>query len=184
MEQPLLWWSPTLGLITRTEDPEDGEIVYWKVGDGKVSLRHEGLPNELPDDAGPLISGEIDPEAVSYGRDQEVMNLVMKKFLLSKDSVMRAYELDPQFHLDMIFFAKNVATMDKIMAQVLLPLSTRDEVLRLLINSKQLIPPEVDRALHRIETHQQQVEDLKRNATARIPLSYLDRLKLSPKEDD
>jgi len=44
-QPPLLWWSPSLGLVTL----EDG--VWWRCESGRVSLRHDGLPNELPTDA-------------------------------------------------------------------------------------------------------------------------------------
>lgn len=43
------WWSDSVGLLTL----RDG--VYWRHDAGFTSLRHEGLPNELPTDAVQLV---------------------------------------------------------------------------------------------------------------------------------
>lgn len=45
MTPPELWWSPSVGLVTE----RDG--VWWRYNLGFTSLRHDGLPNELPADA-------------------------------------------------------------------------------------------------------------------------------------
>jgi hypothetical protein len=49
-----LWWSPSAGLITVDHNDGDAEPVYWQIKDSRESLRHMGLPNELPSDAVPL----------------------------------------------------------------------------------------------------------------------------------
>jgi hypothetical protein len=52
---PQLWWSPTHGLVTcDTPEYEEGP-VFWRIKTARVSLRHDGFPNELPADAVPLV---------------------------------------------------------------------------------------------------------------------------------
>lgn len=53
-ERMPLWWSPSAGLITVDHNDGDAEPVYWQIKDSRESLRHMGLPNELPSDAVPL----------------------------------------------------------------------------------------------------------------------------------
>lgn len=62
-DTPELWWSPRHGLISRGEG-YDGEQVYWRHEDYRVSLRRNGLPNELPADAVALRPVVEDDETV------------------------------------------------------------------------------------------------------------------------
>lgn len=58
------WWSPTHGLIKE----KDG--VWWRYEEHLVSLRHDGLPNERPDDAVRLIPAAtgVKPEPELWDR--------------------------------------------------------------------------------------------------------------------
>lgn len=70
MRPPALWWSPSVGLVTH----RDG--VYWRYEQSLTSLRHDGLPNELPADAVRLTSAAlIDECAVCHATGVKLYRL-------------------------------------------------------------------------------------------------------------
>ncbi|WAL67113.1 hypothetical protein ORV05_04815 [Amycolatopsis cynarae] len=53
---PELWWSHDYGIVTRTQDA--GEEVWVRYESHRISLRHDGFPNELPADAVRLVPAD------------------------------------------------------------------------------------------------------------------------------
>lgn len=77
-EMPPLWWSPTHGLITRDTPEYENAPVYWRIENGRMSLRHEGFPNELPADA-VALTPEATPKP-ALGQVEPVAHEQFKRF--------------------------------------------------------------------------------------------------------
>jgi hypothetical protein len=167
--RPELWWSPTLGLITVTGDVDDND-VYWKVSDNKVSLRHEGLPNEMPADATPLIPGQSPAEAVfdDEGRKVYIHELIVRRWIHGNHEAKRALVYDVQYNAEMTVLQNWLQMIDGSLWRIGWGLNSRDEVLRVLVFDG-LPGPSVGAAVKRREEHLKRVATLKQQEIKPFP---------------
>jgi hypothetical protein len=162
---PDLWWSPTLGLITHTEPnefEEDPKGVYWQLEAGQTSLRHKGLPNEVPADATPLIPGPGPEEDLFDDEDRKVYihELIVRRWIHGNHEAKRALVYDVQYNAEMTVLQNWLQMIDESLWRIGWGLNSRDEVLRVLVFDG-LPGPSVGTAVKRREEHLKRVATLK-----------------------
>lgn len=161
--RPELWWSPTLGLLTVTDnDDDDLNAIVWQVSDNKVSLRHDGLPNEVPADAAPLILGPGPKEAMfdDEGRKVYIHELIVRRWIHGNHEAKRALVYDVQYNAEMTVLQNWLQMIDESLWRIGWGLNSRDEVLRVLVFDG-LPGPSVGAAVKRREEHLKRVATLK-----------------------
>jgi hypothetical protein len=153
MNMPPLWWSKSLGLVTCDQTPD--APAYWHIDNHRTSLRHEGLPNELPEDAVPLIALAGDEPYELPTRYATINKMVKERWLRGNHFAYRIYLQDALYRAQLKINVDSLSAVDQAMANIGYDETARDEVLRLALNGsgtgKPLTPPDIQAARTRLD---------------------------------